>query len=103
MLLQLDSFHLRSGEVGPAIPRGNRLRLTGEPRPLIGHLEKEEKGELLEVVLIRQSVIAQNVAVGPELLDDAVGDVAHALLDLRGFFAFVVVADTERSALNRSR
>ena len=39
---------------------------------LFDHLEEEQKGELLDVVLIRQAVIAEDVAVVPELLDDGI-------------------------------
>jgi len=37
---------------------------------LVGHLEEEEVGELLDVVAIRQAVVAKDFAVVPELLDD---------------------------------
>jgi len=52
VLLQLDALHLRRGEVGPAVALGDRLLLAGEPRALVGHLEEEQEGELLQVVLI---------------------------------------------------
>jgi hypothetical protein len=39
-------------------------------RALVGHLEEEQEGELLEVVLVAEAVVAEDVAVAPELLDD---------------------------------
>jgi len=39
---------------------------------LIRHLEEKEKRQLLDVVAVRQPVIAQNVAVVPEFLDELV-------------------------------
>ena len=80
MLLQLDAFHARRGEIGPAIAGGNALLLAEELGALVGHLEEEEEGELFEIVLIREPIVTQDVAVGPQLLDDAVGDVAHWIL-----------------------
>ena len=54
-----------------------RLALAGEPLALVGHLQEQQEGELLQVVvLVGQPVVAQDVAVRPELLDDAVRDVA---------------------------
>ncbi|MCL4685454.1 hypothetical protein KJ059_11960 [Myxococcota bacterium] len=46
---------------------------------LAGHLEKEQERELLGIALVRKPVVVQDVAVGPELLDDAVRGVAHAV------------------------
>ncbi len=37
---------------------------------LVGHLEKQQISELLDVVAIRHAVVAQDVAVIPEFLDD---------------------------------
>ena len=79
VLLQLDPLHLRRREVGPAVALRDRLLLAGELGALVGHLEEEQEGELLQVVLVGEPVVAQDVAVGPELLDDAVGGVGHGL------------------------
>ena len=40
------------------------------PCLLISHLEEEQERELLDVVLVRQTIIAKDVAVVPEFLDD---------------------------------
>jgi len=40
---------------------------------LIGHFEEKKKRELLDVVAVRKAVIAQQIAVIPEFLDDSVG------------------------------
>jgi hypothetical protein len=78
MLLELDPLHLRDGQVGPAVALGDGRLLAGEGGALAGHLEEEEEGELLQVVLVGEAVVAQDVAVGPELLDDPIGGVGHA-------------------------
>ena len=44
--------------------------IEGRPGLLIGHLEKKKVGELLHVVSVRQPIVAKNVAVVPELLND---------------------------------
>jgi len=37
---------------------------------LVGHLEKEQIGQLLDVIAVAHAVIPQNVAVVPEFLDN---------------------------------
>ena len=37
---------------------------------LVGHLEKQQIRQLFDVVTVRHAVVAENVAVVPELLDD---------------------------------
>jgi hypothetical protein len=50
--LQPLALHLRRGEIGPAMARGDRRLHARQRRPLVGHLEKEEGRELLQVVLV---------------------------------------------------
>ena len=74
--------------------------------PLVGHLEEEQEGELLQVVLVGEPVVAEDVAVGPELLDQAIG-LAHADFFFRGlragfFLALAAAWAVSRSALMRS-
>ena len=38
-------------------------------RALVGHLEEQQIGELLDIVAIAHAVVAKDVAVVPELLD----------------------------------
>ena len=45
-------------------------------RALVGHLEEQQVGDLLDVVAVVDAVVAQGVAEAPELLDD----VAHAAI-----------------------
>lgn len=66
MLLQLDAFHLSAAEHIPAVRLGDRLFLAGERCTLGRHLQKEQGGELLEVVLVGEAVVAQDLAIGPE-------------------------------------
>ena len=44
---------------------------------LVVHLEEEQVGQLLDVVAVRHAVVAQDVAVVPETLDDGGGLVGH--------------------------
>src|SRR5437867_2736228 len=79
----------------PAVAPGDRLVLAGKRGSLVGHLEEQQEGELLEVILVGEPVVAQDVAVRPEFLDDAVGDFAHAVFLVRRLarpLLFVVVA-----------
>jgi len=46
------------------------------PRLLIRHLEEKEKRQLLHIIAVGQTVIAENVAIIPKLLDEC-GGVAH--------------------------
>ena len=64
-------------QIGPSIAGGDGLLGPREGRALVGHLEEEQERELLQLVLVGQPVVAQHVAVGPELLDDAAGVVGH--------------------------
>ncbi len=39
----------------------------------MGHFEEEQVGKLLDVVAVGHAVVAQDVAVVPEFLDDVLG------------------------------
>ena len=55
----------------PVKAPGNLAGLVpGRLAALIGHLEEQQVGELLDLVAIAHAVVAQHVAVVPELLDD---------------------------------
>ena len=59
---------------GQSKPAGIARRLVVRRlRPLVRHLQEEQVGELLDVVAVGQAVVAQDVAVVPELLDDLLG------------------------------
>ena len=60
-------------------PRECRLLVEGRPGALIRHLEEQQIGELLDVVAVGEPIIAKEVAVVPQLLDD-LSRVAHVLL-----------------------
>ena len=47
-------------------------RLNGGSRLLVGHLQEQQVRQLLEVVAVREAVVAQDVAVAPQALDEAV-------------------------------
>src|SRR5207244_3900167 len=83
---------------------GYPLLRAGERGPVVGHLEEEQEGELLQVVLVREPVVAEDIAVGPELLADASGLFAHAVALLLGLWRRGVwrTPTAARSALMRS-
>jgi hypothetical protein len=47
------------------------------PALLVGHLEEEQKRELLDVVAVGETVIPQDVAIVPKFLDELVGMVVR--------------------------
>ena len=65
-------------QAGPVEAFGNgRPFVEWRPALLVRHLEKQQKRQLLDVIAIRQPVIAQDVAVVPEFLDELGGLVSH--------------------------
>ena len=62
-------------QVGPAVVR--RELVLGAR--LLGHLEEQQVGQLGDVLVVGDPVIFQDVTEVPELGDDVVGDVAHAV------------------------
>ena len=58
-------------EAGPVVIVGDGgLLVVGRAGPLVVHLEKEKIGELLDVVAVRDSVIAEEVAIVPDFVDE---------------------------------
>ncbi len=59
----------RVAQIGPvaALGQGDGL--------LVGHLEEDQKGDLLDVVAVVDAVVAKRVAEAPEFLDD----IGHAV------------------------
>ena len=49
--------------------RNRRSLVERHPALLIRHLEEEEKCQLLDVIAVRQPIVAQDVAVIPKFLD----------------------------------
>ena len=68
--LELVAVLRRAGSASRSPPGRCDGSVAGRLRPLVGHLEEEQVGELLDVVAVGQAVVAQDVAVVPELLDD---------------------------------
>jgi hypothetical protein len=56
-----------------ALRRHDAFRLDRPGLTLVRHLEEQQVGELLDVVDGRDTVVAQDVAVGPKLVDQAAG------------------------------
>ncbi len=72
---------------------------------LLGHLQEQQVGQLLDVVAVRQAVIPQDVAVVPELVDDRLG-IAHdpspsrsSRTASRGAARSVATSQTRRSSM----
>jgi len=40
---------------------------------LVGHFEEEQISELLHIIAIRKAIVAQDVAIVPEFLDELLG------------------------------
>jgi hypothetical protein len=58
----------------PGVGLGDEARLlVRRARTLVGHLEEQQIGELLDVIAVAHAVVAQDVAVIPEFLDDGGG------------------------------
>jgi hypothetical protein len=71
--------------IAVALEESLPIKIFGNPRPLIKrspallirHLEEEQKRQLLDVIAVRQPVIAQDVAVIPEFLNELVRLIGH--------------------------
>jgi hypothetical protein len=59
--------------------RNRRRFVERRPALLIRHLEKKQERQLLDIITVRQSVVAEDVAVVPEFLNELVGLLAIAL------------------------
>ena len=55
------------------MPSGMTRSLLQLAHLLVGHLEEEQVGELLDIVAIGDAVVPQDVAVVPQALDDGCG------------------------------
>lgn len=61
--------------------------VVGRAAALVRLLEEQQVAELFDVVAIAQPVVAKDVAVVPELLDEGGG--VHAAMPRRAFFAAI--------------
>ena len=67
-------------EARPIVPLGHGRRFIKRRLALLlGHLEEQEKCQLLDVIAIRQAVIAQDGAIVPKFLDE-LRCVAHVIV-----------------------
>ncbi len=70
-VVRLQRRTFEPDETVPVQPCGNeRVLVVGRLGALVGHLEEEQVGELLDVVAVGEPVVAEQIAVVPELLDD---------------------------------
>ena len=61
----------------PILALGNGRRLVkGRTRLLIRHFEEQQKRQLLHIIAVGQTIVEENVALVPKLLDEGVG-IAH--------------------------
>ena len=76
-------------QAGPVIAGEYRAGLVvGRPAALVGHLQEQQIGELLDVVAVAHAVVTQDVAVVPEFLDDVCA--AHRVVALFVSVIFLV-------------
>jgi hypothetical protein len=76
MLFKRDAVHL--DEAGPVVIFGDGgLLVVRRAGPLVIHFEEEEVGELLDVVAVRDSVVAEEVAVVPDFVYQVGGGGRH--------------------------
>jgi hypothetical protein len=78
--LAVVSFEIVAIQLQQRIPAeslwdGGRF-VEGRLRLLVGHLQEEQERQLLDVIAIGQAVVAEDIAVVPELLDQG-GGVGH--------------------------
>ena len=68
-VVRLERLALEVEQRRPVVALGHDPVET-ELALLVGHLEEQQVGELLEVVAVRQPVVPEDVAVVPQLVDD---------------------------------
>jgi hypothetical protein len=65
-------------EAGPVVVRGDGgLAVVGRAGALVVHFEEEEISELLDIVAVGDSVIAEEVAVVPDFVDEITSGGRH--------------------------
>jgi hypothetical protein len=69
--VRFERITVLAHQAGPVKPVGNDRRLPQRRLlSLVGHLEEQEQRQLLDVISVGQPVVAQDVPVIPELLND---------------------------------
>ncbi len=87
MNFQIIAIRLQQYVPSETLGNGRGL-VKRRPGLLIRHFEEQEKRQLLDVIAVGQAVIAQDIAIVPELLDELLG-VAHvSLAEIGGRFRF---------------
>jgi hypothetical protein len=56
---------LQAAQTGPSVLRRDSALFAELALLLVGHLEKEQVGELLDVIAVGDAVVAQDVAIIP--------------------------------------
>jgi hypothetical protein len=69
-ILGLQLVTLSAQQALPVEVGGDDARLAQQPAVLVIHFEEEQVGELLDIVTVGDTVIAQDVAVIPKALND---------------------------------
>ena len=76
-IMNLEIVAVQFQERRPVLALGDRRRFVKRRlRLLVRHFQEKEKRQLLHVVPVRETVIPEDVAVVPELLDEG-GGIAH--------------------------
>src|SRR5207302_1928023 len=78
--LQLGAVAVGVCQAGPIeASRDDGLLAPRRARAFVRHLEEEKVGELLNVIAVREAIVAQDVAIVPQFLDDLLGLVTAAV------------------------
>jgi len=73
-VLALQGIAVQPDQRGPVEPgRDGRGLVIGRLGPLVGHLEEQQVGELLDVVPVGEAVVAEDIAIVPEFGDHLLG------------------------------
>src|SRR6266699_3794590 len=77
-IMRLQRVPIPAHQAIPPVPLRNTRRLVIRwLRALVGHLEEEQVGQLLYIIAIRHAIIAQQVTVIPQALDNGLCCCTH--------------------------
>src|SRR6266487_1127973 len=101
-IVRLKSITITAHQALPAVSLRNARKLViGRLRTLIGHLEEEQIGKLLNIVAVGHAIVSQEVAVVPEALDDCLCCCGHVKYIPSYLFLSCQRSPTTRPALHQ--
>src|SRR5256885_11822931 len=97
-VMYLQCIPIPAHQAIPTVPLRNTRRLViGWQRALVRHLEEEQVSKLLYIIAIRHAIIAQQITVIPQALDNSLCCCTHikkCSLSLTMYLATTRVATT---------